>query len=362
MNAETEAALVLLSLPDLSYAGLYQLYRRFGSFQGILAADPSGLPPDYQAAIRPYQGAVAAHHAAAGQQFAQLQATGTELLTLSDERYPRLLREIARPPLLIYVRGNVSALALPQIAVVGSRQSSPAGAATAADFAKVLAASGFAITSGLALGIDGAAHRGALVTGVTIAVLGSGLDQIYPRQHRALADAIVAAGGALVSEFSLGTPPLAKNFPRRNRVISGLSLGVVVVEAAPRSGSLITARLAMEQGREVFAIPGSIHNPQARGCHQLLREGATLVETAADIVEQLGGLLAYKDCEASAPPTPAYSEEEESVLRQLGFDPLDLDTLVARTGMTASLLSRVLVNLELQVAIASHNGRFSRVR
>lgn len=316
---------------------------------------------DCQAVIRTYRDAMSTCHAQARAQFDALRADGIQVLTLSDGDYPALLREIARPPLLIYVRGNADALALPQIAVVGSRQSSPAGAATAAEFAKLLAASGFAITSGLALGIDGAAHRGALATGVTIAVLGTGLDRVYPRQHQALVEEILAAGGALVSEFPPGTPPRAENFPRRNRVISGLSLGVLVVEAALRSGSLITARLAMEQGREVFAIPGSIHNPQARGCHQLLREGATLVETAADIVAQLGGLLAYKEQEASAAPIPSFSAEEDSVLQQLGFDPLDLDTLVARTGMAASRLSRVLVGLELRGAVSGHNGRFSRL-
>ena len=206
------------------------------------------------------------------------------LLVWSDADYPPLLREIADPPLLLYVIGRREALASPQLAIVGSRNPSPMGRENAQAFAKSLAGAGLAITSGLALGVDGAAHRGALAAGGhTIAVTGTGLDRVYPARHRELAHAI-AARGALVSEFPLGTSPRPENFPRRNRLISGLSLGTLVVEAALQSGSLITARLAAEQGREVFAIPGSIHAPQARGCHALIRQGAKLVETAQDIV------------------------------------------------------------------------------
>lgn len=367
MNAELEAALILASLPGLTYSRLLPLYRNIGSFQGVLVLESNDLPADCQSAIAGYQAAAASFHAEARAQCDALGTAAIQVVTLSDADYPALLREITRPPLLVYVRGNADVLALPQIAVVGSRQSSAVGAATATEFARLLAASGFAITSGLADGIDGAAHRGALASGVTIAVLGTGVDRIYPRHHHALADAIVASGGALVSEFAPGTPPLAANFPRRNRLISGLSLGVLVVEAALRSGSLITARLAMEQGREVFAIPGSIHNPQARGCHQLLREGATLVETATDIVEQLGGLLGFKQRELGTEIRQigsqvfAGNDDEMFVLGHLGYDAADLDTLVARTGMAAPQLTRVLVGLELKGAIASCHGAFSRL-
>jgi len=217
-----------------------------------------------------------------------LQQPGHHLLTLTDADYPSHLREIPDPPPLLFVRGDPAILAYPQIAMVGSRNPTPMGREIASAFAKELAEMGFVITSGLAIGIDGAAHRGTLsVGGPTIAVVGTGLDRIYPARHRELGLEIIKTG-ACVSEFFLGTPPLAVNFPQRNRIISGLSLGVLVVEATTRSGSLITARLAGEQGREVFAIPGSIHNPLARGCHMLLRQGAKLVESASDVIEELG--------------------------------------------------------------------------
>ena len=222
-----------------------------------------------------------------------LERPDAHLLTPADAGYPQLLREISRPPAQLFVRGNVAALALPQLAIVGSRSATPGGTETAHAFARHLAARGFCITSGLAEGIDAAAHQGALAAGGrTLAVCGTGPDIVYPRQHERLADEIVAAGGAIVAEFAPGTPVLRSNFPRRNRLISGLSVGTLVIEAGIRSGALITARHALEQGREVFAIPGSIHNPVARGCHHLIRHGAKLVETAADIVDELGSLLA----------------------------------------------------------------------
>ena len=264
---------------------------------------------------------------------------------------------------MLYGCGDPGALALPGIAVVGSRNASRGGVEHATRFAAALAGSGFAIVSGLALGIDSAAHLGALKTGITVAVVGTGIDRVYPRQNLGLSRDIVAAGGVVVTEFPPGTPPLAGNFPRRNRIISGLSLGVLVVEAAPRSGSLITARQALEQGREVFAIPGSINNPLARGCHQLIREGAALVETAEDIVGQLGGMLAFKYVEArdgQAVASPV-SAEASRVLSALGHDPADVDLLVARTGLPVAGLTAALVELELAGRVEHRDGRYARL-
>jgi DNA processing protein len=222
-----------------------------------------------------------------------------------------------------------------------------------------LAGNGFAITSGMALGIDGAAHIGALKTGKTVAVLGTGLDVVYPRQHRELYQQILDNSGVIISEFLPGTPPLPTNFPRRNRVISGLSLGTMVVEAAIRSGSLITAKYAMEQGREVFAVPGSIHNVLSKGSHHLLKQGATLVESAQDIVEQLGGMLAYTEMESSNKKRG--HDEDEPLLEALGFDPVDLDTLVERTGLPIATLNHQLMLLELEGVIESSHGRYHRL-
>ncbi|MCK9563341.1 MAG: DNA-processing protein DprA, partial [Bacteroidales bacterium] len=263
---------------------------------------------------------------------------------------------------LLFVRGDPTALSLPQLAIVGSRRASSGGLNSARAFAAALAASGFAITSGLALGVDGAAHRGALERGKTVAVFGTGIDICYPRQHRNLAQAILDGGGTLVSEFPLGLTPKRENFPQRNRIISGLGLGVLVVEAARGSGSLITARLAMEQGREVFAMPGSVHNPQARGCHWLIREGATLVETVDDIVEHLGGLLAYKGEEAAPVPPAAATDDEVRLLEAMGFDPVSADTLVERTGMAISRLTGILVGLELKGVVENVGGLYLRQR
>lgn len=283
-----------------------------------------------------------------------------QCLTNLDKAYPSLLKEVTGVPPLLFVRGDVEVLSLPQLAMVGSRHASPQGLQTAELFGRALADSGFVVTSGLALGIDGAAHRGALQLGKTVAVLGTGIDVIYPRQHQPLYQAILDNGGAVVSEFLPGTAPLPPNFPRRNRLISGLSLGVLVVEAALKSGSLITARYALEQGREVFAIPGSIHNPLSKGVHQLLKQGATLVESAADIVEQLGGMLSY--LAENSEITPADAEGDEGLLLDaLGFDSVDVDTLVVRTGLPAKDVTRMLMMLELDGKLVAINGCFQRL-
>ncbi len=292
---------------------------------------------------------------------------GREIVTIQDARYPRLLKEIPDPPSILFVQGDVNLLSAWQLAVVGSRNPSPPGRDNAFEFARFLAQGGMTITSGLAMGIDAAAHQGAMaVQGKTIAVIGTGLDRVYPAKHRDLAHDI-AQQGAIVSEFALGTSPRAENFPRRNRLISGLSLGTLVVEAATRSGSLITARMALEQGREVFAIPGSIHNPLARGCHQLIREGAKLVETAEDIVEELGALagvgeMPVEDEALVDQGSQALDSDYQLLFACLGYDPIEIDSLVTQSGLTAETVSSMLLLLELEGQVASlSGGRYVRV-
>ncbi|MBL8426730.1 MAG: DNA-protecting protein DprA [Dechloromonas sp.] len=283
---------------------------------------------------------------------------GQSIITLADASYPPALLEIADPPSVLYVRGNPDLLHRRGIAVVGSRNATPQGTQTAESFARHLAAQGLCIVSGLALGIDAAAHRGALAAqGETVAVIGTGADRIYPARNKELAIAI-AERGAIVSEFPLGTPAVAYNFPRRNRIISGLARGVLVVEAAPESGSLITARLAAEQGREVFAIPGSIHSPVARGCHKLIKQGAKLVETAQDILEELGNFAAAPMPAAA----PSAAPDESPILAALGHDPCSLDDLVERTGQSADQLLPELLSLELGGSLAPLPGnRYQRL-
>lgn len=283
-------------------------------------------------------------------------AADHHLLTIADDDYPELLREIRPAPAMLYLVGQRSRLGDCQVAVVGSRKSSAYGREQAFEFSAGLAARGITVTSGLAQGIDACAHRGALrARGSTVAVLGNGVDVVFPRANRALQEQI-REQGLLVSEFARGTSPRADHFPRRNRIISGLSMGVVVVEGTVRSGSLITARLAVEQNREVFAVPGSVRNPQSRGCHQLLREGACLAETADDVLRQTGLLIDKAPVQQAlfrnALP-PALPEYLQVVLDRIEDDPLPIDQLVQRTGLTLADLSRVLVELEIR-------GRISR--
>lgn len=282
---------------------------------------------------------------------------GHAILTLADAAYPAALLEIADPPNVLYVRGNPALLQKRGLGIVGSRNATPQGLQTAETFAKALAGTGLSIISGLALGIDAAAHRGALAAGgATIAVIGTGIDRLYPARNKELALAI-AQHGAIVSEFPLGTPVIASNFPRRNRIISGLSCGVLVVEAAPESGSLITARLAAEQGREVFAIPGSIHSPVARGCHKLIKQGAKLVETAQDVLEELSNFG-----EPEMRSEPSAEADANPLLTAIGHDPCGFDDLVERTGFSADQLLTELLSLEFAGQIAPLPGnRYQRL-
>ncbi len=293
---------------------------------------------------------------------------GHHIISCNDVCYPELLTQISDPPPLLFVHGDPDYLGSPQIAMVGSRNPSASGRRTAIDFASFLASAGITITSGLAIGIDGAAHEGALdAGGKTIAVTGTGLDRVYPARNKALAHRIVEQG-ALVSEFPVGTPPLRGHFPRRNRIISALSMGTLVVEAAQRSGSLITARLSTEQGREVFAIPGSIHNPLSRGCHSLIRQGAKLVETAADIIEELRPLLGTLAL-ANAGETSTREQEKNAwdadyqhLLDSMGYDPVTVDQLIKRSGFSTEAVSSMLLLLELEGHISSvPGGKFTRM-
>lgn len=367
----SRAWLILAGTHGLTGRTVGQLTAAFGSADAICAAAESalratGLDEASAASItRPDERPLAAA-------LAWLDgATDHHLVSWADARYPALLRQIDDAPVALFVRGDPAALALPQLAIVGSRHASPGGAATARAFAAHLAGCGLAITSGLALGIDAAAHAGAMAGGGrTVAVMGTGPEQVYPPQHRDLAEAI-ARKGALCTEFPPGTAPLPAHFPRRNRLISALSVGTLVVEARARSGALITARRAAEQGREVFAIPGSIHNPLARGCHRLIRDGAKLVESAGDILEELAPLLgvpptlaAAADDTASAAHTGHATDPDYArLLDALGWDTVDADAVSLRSGLTPAEVSSMLLILELEGSVQLlPGGRYQRQR
>ncbi len=299
---------------------------------------------------------------------AWLEQPGHDLIVLASERYPRLLAEIPDAPLALWTRGrDTSLLAAPQIAIVGSRNATVGGCNTATDFACYLSERGVAVTSGLAVGIDGAGHLGAIEgPGGTLAVLGCGIDLIYPRLNAPLA-ARIAETGLIVSEYAPGTPVRARQFPARNRIIAGLSLGTLVVEAARRSGSLITARLAGELGREVFAVPGSIHNTLARGCHALIRDGARLVEDGAEILASIAPSIdldgaAAPPCESVGTASRELDPQYQNLLDLLAFDAIDQQTLVERSGLTAAELSSMLLILELEGYVeALPGGRYARL-
>jgi DNA processing protein len=343
--------LQLALTPGLGPATLQRILRQFGLPQAALARKRTELSafaaPTVLAALDSEAVARAVEHA-----LRWAQQPGHAVITLADETYPRLLLEIADPPALLYARGRVELLARAALAIVGSRNATQQGEANAEALAKALGNAGLTIVSGLALGIDAAAHRGGLASaGSTIAVLGTGIDVVYPSRNGALAAAI-AERGLLLSEFPLGTPPGAQNFPRRNRLISGLARGCLVVEAALASGSLITARAAAEQGREVFAIPGSIHSPLAKGCHALIKSGAKLVESAEDVLAELSGFRPS----GYASTQQAAAGADHGLLAYMGHDPVDVDSLCSRAGMSAEQVSSELLRLELDGRVAALPG------
>jgi len=355
---ELGAWLRLLETPGLGRDSARKLLAAFGSPQAVIAASAAArrevVGPAASTALDADPDALAA---LIDTTLAWLNADAPEpraAITLDDPRYPQALLESPDPPLLFYAQGRIELLQADAIAIVGSRNPTPQGLDNARAFASHLSHAGLTVVSGLALGVDAAAHAGGLEGAAsTIAVVGTGLDIVYPRRNLGLAHRI-AARGLIVSEYSLGTPSMAPNFPRRNRIIAGLASGTLVVEAALQSGSLITARLANEAGRDVFAIPGSIHSPQSRGCHALIKQGAKLVETAQDILEELrmpGAAVGV------APGAQAVPAGDEPLLAALGFDPVTLDALAARTGLGAAELSTRLLGLELDGLIARLPGQ-----
>lgn len=361
-GADTAAWLRLTLIPGIGGETQRKLLAAFGLPGNVFSATPSAL----RSVISERACALlldADNRAAVEAALDWASRPGQHVVTLADEDYPARLLDTPDPPSVLYVRGRRELLRgnSPSLAIVGSRNATAQGQRDAQAFASVLAKAGFCIVSGLALGIDAAAHRGALAAaGTTIAVIGTGADRLYPARNRELA-AEIAERGAIISEFPLGTPAAAANFPRRNRLISGLSQGVLVVEAAVESGSLITARLAGEQGREVFAIPGSIHSPQSRGCHRLIRQGAKLVETAQDILEELAPAC-HAPAQEIVETTKTGDDEGLRLLACAGFDPVTIDELVVRSGLTAEALSVILLRLELDGRVASlPGGRYQRL-
>jgi DNA processing protein len=358
---DLDRAWLVLSKARLRSDDLHQLLQRYGSAAAIVSAPRSELPEFFRDPIHKPDAAAIEHD------LEWRQADRHHLIHPDSPDYPELMRLIPDAPTLLYVVGDCAALNLPSLAIVGSRNPTRGGVKNAYEFAKHLGGCGFVIVSGLAQGIDTAAHNGALAGNAsTIAVLGHGIDRVYPAANRNLAHRIAAAG-ALVSEYALGTPPLKQNFPRRNRLISALSLGTLVVEAARQSGSLITARLSSEQGREVFAIPGSIHNPLSRGCHRLIREGAKLVESAEDIVNELGPLAGH----LMQNTLPEFASTEnimldadyENLLGVLAYDPATAEELAERSGLTIARVSSMLLILELEGRIETQSGgRYSQLR
>ncbi|CAK0760205.1 protein Smf [Gammaproteobacteria bacterium] len=356
MDDELRCALALYRAPGVGPVLFQNLMSRFGTAAAVLAT-ASTLKAEGRLTATTLAYLTAPDWSAIDADLEWAQRPGHLILSRSDPRYPHLLAQISDPPPILFVRGDPTVLGRPQIAIVGSRNPSPLGHDTARDFARDLATTGLIITSGLAHGIDSAGHEGALAAdgGITVAVAGTGLDQVYPARHRALAHRILERG-ALVSEYPQGTPPLPANFPRRNRIISGLSIGTLVVEAAIHSGSLITARQSLEQGREVFAIPGSIHNPLARGCHALLREGAKLVETVQDILEELAPLRAAVATSTTIVSESPLDGDYRKLLECFSYDPLPIDALVEQSGLTPAAVSSMLLLLELRGLVAAQSG------
>ena len=356
MDEEFVSRLALNRIPGIGPAKYANLLKYFGAAKAVFAADRAELTQ-----------ALGSSADSVSQICRRAENTGVEqdlkwlnehprhhICILNSENYPRQLAEIHQPPPVLFMNGDPGLLHSPQLAIVGSRNPTPGGVENAQRFAHKLAACGLTITSGLAIGIDGAAHKGALGktrAGKTIAVCATGLDRIYPLRHHDLAQ-LIAEEGLLVSEFPVGTKPLRENFPRRNRLISGLSRGVLVIEAALKSGSLITARYAAEQGREVFAIPGSIHSPQSRGCHWLIKQGAKLVESTDDIAEELLAILPAitqdKSVPDSMPELHQLTDAESGLLKHIGYDPVSFDRLIERAGIPVEAMTILISQLEIR--------------
>ena len=372
---QTEAWLSLVHVDGLGPTTLQKLFSHFDSPHKILAASHSELQSCginkrvIEGILQPKQESIQRE---LERDLNWLEHEHHHIITIQDPSYPIALKQIPDPPCVLYALGKpelaTNLLSEPQLGIVGSRNASAYGKDIATSFAKKLAKSGIVITSGLASGVDGAAHRGALQAniGSTVAVAACGLDRVYPAEHRQLAEQI-SQRGLIVSEFPIGTSPLPGHFPRRNRIISGLSLGVLVIEASMKSGSLITARLAAEQGREVFAVPGSIHNPTSKGCHSLIRNGAKLVEKVEDVLEELKHHidLASLDLEPAAAEntneTESLDPQHEKILENMGFEPISIDTLIDRSGLAADIVSSILLILELNNQVSHHgNGIYMR--
>jgi len=363
-NTPTPPALLLSLLPGVGAGRYWDWVEHFGSAQNTLDAPLNSIPlcpakakrllADYQQ--RQHHSELVEKAQAIIEKLATEQA---DLISIEEPHYPRLLKQIHRAPPVLYTKGNAALLHHPQIAIVGTRNPTHGGSENATAFSRYLASNGFTITSGLALGIDGIAHQSAATEmGGTIAVMATGIDDIYPKRHQQLAHTILENNGLLVTEFAPNTPPLAARFPQRNRIISGLSIGTLIIEAAIKSGSLITAVYANEQNREVFCIPSSIHNPQGKGCHKLIKEGAHLVETADDIVQHCQGVLAkwqgQKESSGSSPQAVAspaqkhLSDNEKHLLQLLGYEPQSLESITLNSPLATEDISASLVMLELK--------------
>lgn len=369
--ADTRLCLLLHSLPDVSDSTLARLLLRCGEPSAVADCGPqawcelglsAGSAEELKRTLTNGRGSRSVD---VDDQLRVLDQAGAELLPITDARYPPLLRGIHDPPPLLYVRGDCSALSQAQVAIVGSRRASPAGLRAAAFLSGQLVQAGLAVSSGLALGIDGAAHRGALAAGgSSIAVMATGIDRIYPARHRELAGQLEQSG-CVVTEFPPGVPPLRQNFPQRNRIISGLSLGVLVVEAAQPSGSLITARTAMEQGREVFALPWSIFHDVGAGCLHLIRDGVKMVQTVTDIVEELGSLYAlqaelFTAGQLSAPTAVELSEDQQAVLGLVGYEAASVDELAQLSALPVARVLAELSFLEMHGLINRGAGGYIR--
>lgn len=348
LDASLASWLALSQISGLGNKGLRRLLQTFGSPEAVLQASIPSLSKHVKPAVA-CAIADGIDESALVPVALWLDDPQNHIFTIADTEYPQHLLNTVDPPLLLYVKGRIDLLDRPALAVVGSRNATPQGLRNAEAFAKSASEAGLCVISGMACGIDTSAHLGGLQgMGSSIAVVGTGLDKVYPAANRELAHRL-AQNGAVISEFPLGTPPMAANFPRRNRIISGLSLGCLVVEASLQSGSLITARMALEQGRDVFAIPGSIHSPQSKGCHALIKQGAKLVESAQDILEELGHNM-------FATPAKDQNTLEHPLFAHLGFDPVEAETLAQRSNLTITELSAILLQLELDGHIATLPG------